>query len=103
MSIELIKSQHVDEPLPTRVTDYKLVNKQAGRGGTWLTLNLRVTTSLRIERVVAEITDMQPEVEADDAEQALDKLAEWMERAAAELRARGKPAVGVAIYPNGNP
>lgn len=102
MSIELIQSRRVEEPLPTRVTDYKLVHKQPGHGCTWLTLNLRVTTSLRIRRVVAEITDMQPEVEADDAEQALDKLAEWMERAAAELRARGKPAVGVTTYPDGN-
>lgn len=103
MSIELIQVRHVDEPQPQTVTDYKLVHKQPGRGGTWLALNLRVTTNLRIKRVVAQITDMQPEVEGDDAEQALDKLAEWMERAAAELRARGKPAVGVAIYPDANP
>ncbi len=99
----MLASRETDKPLPQRITDYKLVHKQPGRGGTYLTLNLRVTQDTRIARVAAEVTDLKVEIDSNDAERALDKLAEWMERAASELRARGTPAIAVACYPNGNP
>lgn len=103
MSIELATCTTVEEPLPKRVIDYTLTNKQAGRGGTWLKLTLRVTQMLRFKKVTVEFTDLVVEHDGDDVEVALDKLADWLERAAIELRARGKPAAAVASYPQGNP
>lgn len=103
MSIELISCQTVEEPLPQRVSRYKLVHKEAGRGGTWLTLALQVTQHLRLQKVEVSIPDLAPEVESNNVEEALDKLADWLERAAKELRARGKPAIAVAHYPDAKP
>lgn len=103
MSIELVESKLIEEPLPRRVTSYKLVHKEAGRGGTWLTLGLKTTHHLSINRVQVEIPDLVVENEDGNVEAALDKLAEWMERAAKELRSRGKPEIAVPHYPKGNP
>jgi hypothetical protein len=105
MSIELIKSELIEEAqqLPRQVTLYKLVNKEPGRGGTWLTLLMKVTQLQRINRIKIEMPDLVVEEENCDTEAAIDKLATWMERAAKELRARGKPAIAVAHYPEGNP
>lgn len=103
MSIELISSETIEEPLARRVTRYKLVHKEAGRGGTWLTLALQVTQHLRFKKIEVTIPDLAPEIESDNVEEALDKLADWMERGAKELRARGKPAIAVAHYPDANP
>lgn len=40
--------------------------------------------------VKAEITDLAPEVKGESFEPALDKLAEWLERAAKAIRERGE-------------
>lgn len=75
---------------------YELTHSQGGRSGTCLKLNLTVERTFG--KVRAKFTDLQPEVPGDDAEAALDKLAEWCERAAAALRERGKPVSAVTRY-----
>jgi hypothetical protein len=86
----------VSEDRRTQTATYRLTHVTPGRDGTHLTLDVR------IDRVAgltwASMPDLRPRIESEDAEQALDKLAEWMERAAAAIRARGKPKAVLSAY-----
>lgn len=79
--------------------DYEVTHSPGGRNATSLDLNLRVERGGG--EVRAFFTDMEVRVSGEDnadAEEALDKLAEWMERAAKALRDRGAPAAAVTTY-----
>lgn len=67
---------------------YELVHVTPGRQGTHLTLDVKLTRAFG--EVTAEIPDLVPKVKGESFEPALDKLAEWLERAAAAIRARGE-------------
>lgn len=88
MSME-IKGVAYDPKFKLTTATYELQHYQGGRGGTCLTLSVELTAGLG--RVKARIPDLEPQVDGADPEAALDKLAEWMERAAVALRARGVP------------
>lgn len=77
---------------------YEVLHVTPGRQGTHLSLKLKLETAFG--KTSAEFTDLKPEVEGDDPELALDKLAEWMERAAKAIRTRGAPQRLVASYPD---
>lgn len=84
-----------------RVATYKLTHSTPGRNGTILDLVVRISdfsdgTGKGKQRVRAEVS-LDPYVDGD-AEAALDKLAEWMERAAEAIRKRGTPSGIVSSY-----
>lgn len=94
-----LKSVKAAEDSRGLVVDYGIEHWQAGRGGTVLKLDLRLTRAFG--KTKAELLDLQPEVDGTDAEAtevALDKLATWLERAAEAIRARGAPEIAVASY-----
>lgn len=79
------------------VANYQLKHATPGREGTTLTLDVQVTQAFG--KVTAKILDLEPEVKGGTQEEALDKLAEWMERAAVAIRQRGAPRPVVCDYP----
>jgi len=72
------------------VANYELTHSNPGRGNTLLTLNVRLHVMPLFGEIEATITDLTPKLKTDNPEEALDKLAEWMERGAKAIRARGK-------------
>ena len=95
-----LQSCHADDDKSALTAHYRLTHSRPGRGGTTLELNVRVVHAFG--RVTADITDLAPRVETTNTEEALDKLAEWLERAAAGLRARGKPAATLPLQYEGS-
>lgn len=79
-------------------SNYEAIHMQVGRGGTCLKLSLSIERSKLFNRVKASFSDLAPEVEGDDAEAALDKLADWCERASIAIRERGKAVPAISKY-----
>lgn len=73
---------------------YTATHSTPGRGGTCLELDVTLTTNARMGQthVAAELSS---QLDTQDPNVALDKLAEWAERLAVTLRNRG-PASAVA-------
>lgn len=76
---------------------YELSHSIPGRQGT--TLSLDVHLEMAFGRTKAQVLDLRPEVEGENPEAALDKLADWLERSAKALRERGKPHPLFSNYP----
>jgi hypothetical protein len=68
-----------------------------GRGGTCLKLDVEVVR--RFGKITARLA-ADPELDGEDAEAALDKLATWLERSAIAIRHRGAPTPLVCEYRN---
>lgn len=87
------------DPSAPRVTSavYELSHSTPGRQGTTLSLNVHI--EMAFGRTKAQVLDLQPEVEGENPEAALDKLADWLERSAKALRERGKPQPLFSSYP----
>ncbi len=102
MSIELVKSNFVVSPFPAQITEY-LVRCRRRDGGPSTELTLRLTEKENEKQVKVEFIDLSTEYHIDWLEEALEQLAEKMERGARELRSRGRPAVGLPRYPDANP
>lgn len=84
MSVTL-QSISVDGERDNTIADYTITHALRG---TTLTLNMRITQSTQFGTVTSEITDLRPKVDGN-VEEAVDKLAEWLERAAIAIRNRG--------------
>lgn len=97
--IKLQKVEILDDGHFTLRT-YELSHSQGGRDGTTLNLQLQVKTGFGKHWI--SFTDLAPEVQTEDTEKALDKMAEWLERAAQALRERGAPRMVVAEYGPGS-
>jgi hypothetical protein len=94
MTITLNSVSTGKEHFPDIISNYTLQHTNGGRDGTTLTLSLQVTQSVAYGTTVAKITDLAPKV-TGDTEASLDKLAEWLERAALAIKNRGTPALVV--------
>lgn len=86
MSLELRDSKITDGGLVITGT-YRLQHSNPGRGNTTLTLDVNVKHAYG--KVTATIPDLEPSIDGGTTEEALDKLADWMERGAKALRDRG--------------
>jgi hypothetical protein len=81
------------------VAEYELTHSLPGRQGTTLTLTVVAKGDHHNNPVTVSIPDLAPSVVCDNGvEEALDKLAEWMERAALTIRKRGKPSMIIGSY-----
>lgn len=86
----------VSEDKRMATSTYQLTHVTPGRSGTHLKLEVRIERGFG--STWASMPDLRPEISGDDPEEALDKLAEWMERAAAAIRARGRPKAVLSSY-----
>lgn len=86
----------ISEDKRMQTSTYRLTHVTPGRTGTHLTLDVRLERGFG--STWASVPDLRPEIKSEDAEEALDKLAEWLERAAAALRARGAPKAVLSTY-----
>lgn len=96
--LELL-SHALSEDRHKRETRYRLRHTRNGRRGTTLTLDVSIAQAF--DKTTATIVDLAPEVDGDGAaasEEALDKLADWLERAAIAIRARGAPTPAIFRY-----
>jgi hypothetical protein len=91
-----LKNVSLSEEGRFTTASYDLRHTQSGRDGTTLTLDLNVKTGMG--RCWVSLDGLTVERKDDDTEQALDKLAEWLERASIALRNRGTPKPAVAAY-----
>lgn len=100
----LLKLQLQKVETPPEETDYGQIyveyqlKQQAPNAGTILTLHPRLEINERFGRIKASVPDLAPELDTLDPEEALDKLAEWLERCAQGIRERGKPRALINSY-----
>lgn len=92
-------SAHKELP-GTSVANYKLTHSTPGARGTTLELNVQLEVRRPYGEIIATVTDLKPKVKGLDSEEALDKLADWLERAAKALRQRGAPRAMFSDYPS---
>ncbi len=92
-------STHKELP-DTSVANYKLTHSTPGARGTTLELNVQLEVRRPYGEIVATVTDLAPKVKGLDTEEALDKLADWLERSAKALRQRGAPRAMFSDYPS---
>lgn len=79
--------------------EYELSHSLPGRQATTLTLTVVARGGHPNNPVTVSIPDLTPSVVCGGGiEEALDKLAEWMERAATVIRKRGKTSLVVGSY-----
>jgi hypothetical protein len=95
-SIEISDKQ--SEPV---VIKGRVEHHTPGREGTRLWLPLEIER--RFGETTARLSGLEPKVSGEGVEateQALDKLAEWLERAAKGIRQRGKATPVLSTYEN---
>lgn len=82
--------------------DYELRHITPGPDGTHLRLNVRVTINPD-DTTAAELVGVCPTVEGEDPEKALDKLADWLDRASKAIRGRtlGGQCLDIKFYQGG--
>lgn len=90
------KNASLDEDKRLTSIQYELEHVTPGRDGTHLTLPLKIDVGFG--KAWAQLLECRPDVPAEDPEQAMDKLAEWLERAAEAIRKRGRPNSTINIY-----
>lgn len=88
-----------DGSRPDEIVGYELRHTRTGRDGTTLRLPVQVVRKPAIGRVEVSIS-MEP-ICCEDQEAGLDKLADWLARAAEAIRTRGVARAGAPTYAGG--
>lgn len=96
MPVLKFRAASFDEDKRLTSIQYDLEHVTPGRDGTHLTLPLKI--EMGFGKAWAQVLECRPDVPAEDPEQAMDKLAEWLERSADAIRKRGRPSSSINLY-----